>query len=280
MGVGTMHLLAALATVFALTQAPAATKAEQLQDAARKGDAVTVKRLLDEGVDVNTKFRYNATAIFYACDAGNVDVVKVLLDKGADLTLKDTFYGFTPLMLAVSPARTKTPAHNLIAKLLIAKGAPGKEIALGAAIDDDDESLAKAVLDSGPLPAAVLTDSLEQARADKKVKTAALLEKAGAKPYDEFAIDPAQLARFAGTYHDVRNIEITVTVAGTRLSAHFVGAPPDQHVILVAKNATTFLGIGMQGTTFVFSVEGEKVTGFAITPVQGQPSKYTRVEGK
>ena len=56
------------------------TKAEQLQDAARKGDAATVKKLLDEGVDVNTKFRYNATALFYACDHGHLEVVKVLLD--------------------------------------------------------------------------------------------------------------------------------------------------------------------------------------------------------
>src|SRR5256885_771848 len=94
-----------------LPPAPPPPHAGQLQDAARKGDAAAVKTLLDEGVDVNTKFRYNATAIFFACDAGHVDVVKALLDKGADLTIKDTFYGFTPLMLAVSPARKKTPAH-------------------------------------------------------------------------------------------------------------------------------------------------------------------------
>src|SRR5262245_40222924 len=116
-----MAVVLALITALALTQAPAPTKTEQLQDAARKGDAATVKRLLDDGVDVNTKFRYNATAIFFACDAGHVDVVKVLLDHGADLTLKDTFYGFTPLMLAVNPARKKTPAHTEIAKLLVAK---------------------------------------------------------------------------------------------------------------------------------------------------------------
>ena len=119
-----MKLLLVLFTAFVLGQAPPATKAEQLQDAARKGDAAAVKKLLDEGVDVNTKYRYDATALFYACDAGHVEVVKVLLDKGADLTVKDTFYGFTPLMLAVSPARKKTPAHTEIAKLLIAKGAP------------------------------------------------------------------------------------------------------------------------------------------------------------
>src|SRR6188768_1397295 len=103
-----MKLIIALAAALALAQAPL-TKAEQFQDAARKGDAATVKKLLDEGVDVNTKFRYDATALFYACDHGHVEVVKVLLDKGADMSGKDTFYGFTPLMLAASPAQKKKP---------------------------------------------------------------------------------------------------------------------------------------------------------------------------
>src|SRR4029453_17979521 len=105
----TMNLLIALAAVVALAQAPPPTKAEQFQDAARKGDAAAVKKLLDEGVDVNTKFRYNATALFYACDHGHVEVVKVLLDRGAAMDLKDTFYGFTPLMLATRPAPKNPP---------------------------------------------------------------------------------------------------------------------------------------------------------------------------
>jgi hypothetical protein len=275
-----MKLLLILVTAFALGQAPPATKTEQLQDAARKGDAAAVKKLLDEGVDVNTKYRYDATALFYACDAGHVEVVKVLLDKGADLAGKDTFYGFTPLMLAVSPARKKTPAHTEIARLLIAKGAPGKDMALGAAVDDDDDGLAKVILDSGGIPADKLSDALENARAGKKTKTAALLEQAGAKPYAEFAMDAAQLARFAGAYKNAGGSEIVVSVTGTRLSAHPSAAPPDQIFTLVAKDATTFRGVGMQGTTFVFTVEGDKVTGVAVTPVQGTPSKYSRVEGK
>ena len=122
-----MQVLIALAAIIALAQAPPPTKAEQLQDAARKGDAAAVKKLLAEGVDVNTKFRYNATALFYAADHGHVEVVKVLLDHGAAMDLKDTFYGFTPLMLAVGPAQKKRPEHTEIAKLLIAKGSPGKD---------------------------------------------------------------------------------------------------------------------------------------------------------
>src|SRR5262245_66415538 len=133
-----MQLLATLVAIVALAQAPPPSKADQLQDAARKGDAAAVKKLLDEGVDVNTKFRYGTTALFFACDHGHVDVVRVLLDKGADLTLKDSFYGFTPLMLAVSHAQKTKPEHTEIAKLLIARGAPGKEDALSSAIEDGD----------------------------------------------------------------------------------------------------------------------------------------------
>src|SRR6476619_8143328 len=99
-----MHLFFSLLAVVAVSQAPALTGADQLQEAARKGDAAVVKKLLDEGVDVNTKFRYGATALSYACDRGHLDVVKLLLDRGADANVKDTFYGATPLTWAVNPA--------------------------------------------------------------------------------------------------------------------------------------------------------------------------------
>ena len=165
-------MAAMVAAIVALTQAPPPTKAEQLQDAARKGDAAAVKKLLDEGVDVNTKFRYNATALFYACDHGHLDVVKVLLDKGADLTIKDTFYGFTPLMLAVSPAQKKKPEHTEIAKLLIAKGAPGKDDALSGAIESGDAALVKFILDSGGIAAPKLSEALETAKSAKKTEIA------------------------------------------------------------------------------------------------------------
>lgn len=273
-----MKLLTILfASTLALSQAPASTKAEQLQDAARKGDAAAVKALLDGGLDVNTKFRYGVTAIFFACDAGQIEVVKVLLDRGADLTVTDTFYGMQPLALAVSPPRKKTPAHNEIAKLLIAKGAPGQDMALIAAVSDDDEGLTKVLLDKGGLPPDKLSDALEVARADNKAKTAALLEKAGAKPYDDFKIEPAQLARFAGTYKSADGNELVITVHDIRLWTHNTQAPPEQHSVYAAKDATTFRRVGPQGTTLAFSIEGDKVTGFAIV---GSPTKYTRVEGK
>jgi ankyrin repeat protein len=275
-----MHLFIVLVAVAAVMQPPAPTKADQLQDAARKGDAPTVKRLLDEGVDVNTKFRYGTTALFYACDHGHVDVVKVLLDKGADLTIKDTFYGFTPLMLAVSPAQKRRPEHTEIAKLLIAKGAPGKEAALTSAIEEGDASLAKFILDTGGIPAANLSEALEAAKAQNKTEMVTMLEAAGAKVPEDFKMDAAQLAGFAGSYRNATGNEITITVNGTRLSIGPPAAAAAQRGTLAAKDATTFRGVGMGGTSVVFKVDGDKVTGFNLIPPQGTPIVYTRVEGK
>lgn len=272
-----MKHIIVLAAVLLLAQAPPLTKAEQLQDAARKGDAAAVKKLLDEGVDVNTKFRYNATALFYACDHGHLDVVKVLLDRGADMGLKDTFYGFTPLMLATDPAQKKTPAHTEIAKLLIAKGAPDKEVAVTSAVEAGDAAMVKFVLDSGIAPAK-LTDPLEAAKAANKADIVALLEKAGAKPYEDFKIDPAMLAKFAGAYRSAAGTDLTIVLAGARISVGQPGSPPAQRFMMIATGEKAFKGMRVP-VTLTFQVEGDKVVSF--TMMQGpNPTVYTRVEGK
>ena len=113
-------------------------KADALAEAARKGDAAAVKKLLDEGVDVNTKFRYGATALSYACDRGHLDVVKLLIDRGADVNVKDTFYDATPLTWAVSPAMGRKPQHPEIVRLLLQHGAQGKGQALLGAVSEPD----------------------------------------------------------------------------------------------------------------------------------------------
>jgi len=275
-----MQSLIIVAAIVAMTQAPPPTKAEQLQDAARKGDAAAVTKLLDDGVDVNTKFRYNATALFYACDHGHLDVVRVLLDKGADLTIKDTFYGFTPLMLAVSPAQKKRPEHTEIAKLLIARGEPGQENTLGGQFEAVDAAIVQSILDSGGIAAPKLSEALEAAQSRKKTEIVSMLEKAGAKVPEEFRIDAAQLERFAGRYKNAGGNELVVVVNGARLAIGPAAAPPDQRAALAAKDATTFRAIGMGGMSIVFKIEADKVTGFTLMPPQGSPVVYTRTEGK
>src|SRR5206468_12230693 len=63
---------------------------EELWEAAKRGDVKTVEALLAKGVDVNAKSAYGATALHFACDKGQVEVVKLLLKHKADGNAKDT----------------------------------------------------------------------------------------------------------------------------------------------------------------------------------------------
>ncbi len=147
------------ASAAAAQSAPAATdKADALSEAARKGDAAAVKKLLDEGVDVNAKFRYNRTALSFAADRGHAGVVTVLLDRGAAVNVKDTFYGATELSWAVSPAMDRTPQHTTVVRLL---------------------------LEHRGYSADALSDALDAATRQKLPDVVALLEKAGAKPKEK-----------------------------------------------------------------------------------------------
>src|SRR5438046_1011608 len=93
--VGAMVVFLMRTPEYAQSVATPGEKADALSEAARKGDAAAVKKLLDEGVDVNTKFRYNRTALSFAADRGHVDVVRLLIDRGADPNI-------------ISPAKTAT----------------------------------------------------------------------------------------------------------------------------------------------------------------------------
>ena len=54
-----------------------------LLDAAKKGDAETVKALIDAGADINAKDNDGQTAISYATENGYAETVKALIDAGA-----------------------------------------------------------------------------------------------------------------------------------------------------------------------------------------------------
>ena len=152
--VGAMLALQSAIPAAAQSSAPG-DKADALAEAARKGDAAIVKKLLDDGVDVNTKYRYGATVLSYACDRGHVEVVKLLIARGADVRVKDTFYNATPLNWAVSPAMGRKPQHVEVVRLLLAKGGYDAE---------------------------TLSNALDAATRDGQPEMVALLERAGAKP--------------------------------------------------------------------------------------------------
>ena len=256
-------------------------KAETLWEAARKGDAATVEKLLDEGVDVNTKYRYGATALSYACDRGNLEVVKVLLAHGADVNVEDTFYHATPLNWASRPAMGRKPQHAEIVGLLLEHGAKGKEDALMVAVSASDVPMTKIILQHGGLPPNTLSDALESAQKDAHQDIVVLLEQAGAKPYPEFKMDESQLERYAGTYRGNGTTpsflpgELVLTVK----DGHLIGGPSGQQFTLAARDATTFRIIDRPGATLTFRLEQDKVTAVTLSS-GGNTGSYARVEVK
>ena len=273
-----MLLMAALGRVRA--QRPAAPsdkvdRADALSEAARKGDAAAIKKLLDEGVDVNTKFRYDRMALSFAADRGHVDVVKLLLDRGADVNAKDTFYNATALTWAVNPAMDRKPQHAEVVRLLLQHGAQGKENALMGAVAAGDAPMTKVVLESGGLSANTLSDALEAATARKRTEIAAVLEQGGAKPYLEVKLDAAQLARYVGKYRDGPQFpnDLVVAITDGRLTA----TPGGPLMTLVARDQTTFAIREQPGAKVTFKIEQDKATSVTLS-VMGNSITFTRIE--
>src|SRR5258708_3959083 len=157
---GVLPILLSAAVGVAQTSG-AGERADALAEAARKGDAAAIKKLLDEGVDVNTKFRYGATPLSYPCHRGHLEAAPLLVDRGADVNARATFYSATPLNGAVSPAMGRKPQHPEIVRLLLEHGAQGKGQALLAAVAEPDLATTKGILDSGGLPPDLLSDALD-----------------------------------------------------------------------------------------------------------------------
>ncbi|KAM9129412.1 2-5A-dependent ribonuclease-like isoform 3-T3 [Pangshura tecta] len=77
----------------------AAATASQLHDAIRKGSVKTVRQLLEEGADVNSKVEGGWTPLHSAVQADQEEIVNLLLEQGADPhARKDN--GATPFIIA------------------------------------------------------------------------------------------------------------------------------------------------------------------------------------
>jgi hypothetical protein len=236
--------------------------------AARKGDTVAVKALLDKGVDVNAKTRYGATALSYACDKGHVEVVKLLIERGADVNSKDTFYGEVPLGWALSHE------HVQIVKLLLDKGATGIERALVTGVQAGNVELVKIVLEKGGLKPETLNNALLRASiANKEIVD--MLKKAGATAV-EVSVDPEILKSYAGVYKNEQIGELTVEIKDGKLVGKLAG---QGSFTTSAQSKDTFSILEVEATLTFNSEGGGKVTGFTLKQ-SGATFVFKRVEQK
>jgi ankyrin repeat protein len=259
--------ISAFVVMLTLTAA-AQNQGEDFLAAARKGDVAAIKGFLDKGVDVNTKSRYGATALSFACDKGHVEVVKLLLERGADPDVRDTFYRATPMSWAAPKGFTE------IVKLLLDKGSKEKASALMIAASSGFVDMLQMVLSKGDLAPDLLTTALSRAeRASTDPETSAankakilqaveLLKKAGAKPAPkpDFKVDEATLKTYTGVYkHEIG--DLTFTIKDGKFTGQLTG---QQSFTLGAININTFTALEFDGLTIIFNAEGDKIVSLTL----------------
>ena len=253
--------------------APAADLNEELLAAVRKSDVAAVRALLEKGADANAKYRYERTVLSFAADRGNLEIVKLLLAKGAGTSVKDTFYGMTPLDAALS-------RDNIdVAITLLEAGSAGRENALGYGARGGHLALVNAILAKAAASGTKMAQPALDAAMAAAVRTkhddvVEVLKKAGAAPPPaaDFKVEATTLATYAGTYRGAPG-DLTFVVKEGKL----VGGPPGASLTLGAIDKVTFRPADMDGIVVKFQVEGDKVTGLAVTQ-SGGTITFKRVE--
>ncbi len=75
--------------------------AAPFHEAAKEGNLTEVKRLIEEGADLNVIDEYGSTPLHFTADLGHKDLVGLLFSKGANVNAVCSFGG-TPLGTARS----------------------------------------------------------------------------------------------------------------------------------------------------------------------------------
>ena len=229
---------------------------DDLMAATRKGDLAKVKALLDKGVSPNAKSEYGQTPLFFACDRGYLEIVKLLVDRGADVNVEDTFYHASPMSWAAQKNRIE------IVKLLLDHGAksPGEVVMAGVQMKKPE--LVKVGLDKGGLSKEELSSALGAAIKAKNEEISGMLKAAGAvppEPVKTVELEPAILQSYAGTYTGGRGgteFEMVFTVKGSTLSGVFTGQPA---LTYAPSDKTHFHSVEFEGINLEFSSDGFKL---------------------
>ena len=241
---------------------------DKLFEATRAGNVAEVKSLLDQGADVNARFRYGATALFKAAERGHTDVVKLLLERGADVSVKDTFYGATAMTWALQNSRAE------VVRVLLDKSAESVDEVLTTGASSNNVELVRVALAKGGAKSETLTDALVAVTSGegKNDEIADMLRKAGAAP--PIQIDAETLQSYVGKYKNEQGIEISITLKDNTLFGSQNGSPP---FAFRAIDKITFKPVGFDGLALTFTIEGTNVNGLSVK--QGQSTTlFKRVE--
>jgi outer membrane protein assembly factor BamB len=257
---------------------------EALFEAARAGDTARIAAALDRGVDVNAKARYDVTALIFAASGGKLDAVRLLVARGADVNSQDSFYRARAADMAAANG------HVDVAILLLQSGSKGGDALLMGAVQADSLALAKAALSSDVTPQG-LQSAFALAQSLKRESIAALIKPAlgavpPAPPAPAFAVDPAALPRYAGTYRDAASgFTLIVSAQGGDLMAQTAQGDPFQRLepvsadvfrVAVANATLTFKGSAAGAIDSIGLVQGPVTMTLARVPA-GAPAAAAAV---
>ncbi|HPR30635.1 MAG TPA: PQQ-binding-like beta-propeller repeat protein [Prolixibacteraceae bacterium] len=280
----------------AFIQLNAQDRNEQFWNAARANDTLSLKRWIDEGMDVNTANHYGVTALSFAIDKGHQEAVRFLLEHGANPDLKDSFYGETPLGWAIyrkNPSVIKTLIDHgadlsneyfvlgslqmglsEIALYMIEKGAPGAEKAAQFCIKNGDVDLFEKIFPFCRMDEQTLSSALVLATSGKHETIIAVLKQAGARLPEKGDDDPVLELNenMTGDYLSAELSKAEVSIQDAVLMVRFDGSPLYP---LKQKAGLSFEFAEFPGVEIIFEEVAGQYVGMRLLQNE-QETKFTR----
>ena len=209
------------------------TKASFLR-AARNGDVEKVQAALSTGIDVNVQSDYGATALFFACDRSQEEVVDLLLKNGADPNIKDSFYDATPVTWSMNKG------NQTIILNLLGNGGEQGETFLASAVSGGEVEFTKKILDLKIIEEVALVRARDSAMSldneKKREQMLGLFQPLNLPKPKTVELSEEDLARIPGKYAN-EQIKIAVTISDGDAMISFGGGPPAK---MIATEKTEF----------------------------------------
>ena len=233
---------------------------EALWQAARDGNTAAITAALAKGADVNAKSRYDVTAIIFAASSGRLEAVKLLIARGANVNAQDTFYRARAAEMAI------TNGHVDVTLYLLQNGAEGDGL-LAMGVQQNQEAIVKTAV-AGKVSRQGLQAALTLAGTMKRDALApvikAALDKLPPETAPAFAVNPAALPKYAGTYREAASgMTMTVTVQNDALMGQVQGQP----MVRLVPTAENVFRVVEVNATLTFNERGGLVESIGL--VQG-----------